>query len=121
MKLIPTFNFTIPTPSKVPIGSKASITNLSYGYCKLHDEAKIACPYKNCIWAETALQVQPDMTDDEIDAAAEMWEQANAAAETSAVAAAEAEKAAAETPEEDVNMDTGDDTVPQPAHAVVDR
>jgi len=51
----------------------------------------------------------------------EMWEQANAAAETSAVAAAEAEKAAAETPEEDVNMDTGDDTVPQPAHAVVDR
>ena len=104
--------------SKVPIGSKASITNLSYGHCKLHDEAKIACPYKNCLWAETALQVPPDMTDDEVDAAArahdEMWDQANAAAETSAAAAAEAEKEAAETAEEDVDMGTGDDTDPQP-------
>ena len=58
------------------------------------------------------------MTDDEVDAAArahdEMWEQANAAAETSAVAAAGAEKEAAETPEEDVDMDTGDGTDPQP-------
>ena len=105
--------------SRVPIGSKASITNLSYGYCKLHDEAKIECPYKNCIWAETALQVAPDMTDDEVEAAArahdEMWDQANTAAVTSAEAGAEAEEEAAETAEEDVDMGTGDRT-PIPNH-----
>ena len=108
--------------SRVPIGSKASITNLSYGYCKLHDEAKIECPYKDCIWAETALHEAPTMTDDEVDAAArtydEMWDQANAAAVKSAEAGAEAEKEAAETAEDDVDMGAGDDTDPQLAQVL---
>ena len=95
--------------SKVPIGSKASVTNLTHGYCKLHDEAGIACPYKNCIWAEPALQVPPEMTDDEAAAAAEMWDEANEAAKASAAAAAEPEKGGAGTAEGDVDMGTGDD------------
>ena len=95
--------------SRVPIGSKASITNLTYGYCKLHDEAKIPCPYKDCVWSETPLQDPPQMTDDEAAAAADMWDEANAEAEKSAAAAEEAEKEAAETAEEDVEMGTGDD------------
>ena len=105
--------------SKVPIGSKASITNLSYGYCKLHDEAKIECPYKDCIWAKPALQHDPTMTEADVDAAAreydEQWAEANAAAVKSAEAGAEAEKEAAETAEDDVDMGAGDDTDPQPA------
>ena len=76
------------------------------------------CPYKDCVWAKPALQNDPTMTEAEVDAAAqeydETWAEANAAAETSAVAAAEAEKEAAETAEEDVDMGTGDDTDPQP-------
>ena len=31
--------------SRVPIGSVATITNLTYGYCKLHDEKQMDCPY----------------------------------------------------------------------------
>ena len=53
------------------------------------------------------------MTDDEVEAAArahdEMWDQANAAAETSAEAGADAEKEEAE----DVDMGTGDGTDPK--------
>ena len=91
------------------IGTKASVTNLTYGYCRLHDEAGIACPYKDYIWSETALQEPPQMTDDEAAAAAKMWDEANEAAEESAAAAAEPEKGDAGTAEGDVDMVTGDD------------
>ena len=93
--------------SKVPIGSKASVTNLSYGYCKLHDEAKIPCPYKDCIWAEPALQEPPQMTDEEATKAAEMWDEAHGAANASAAAAEAGEGA------EDDDMDTGDGADPK--------
>ena len=95
--------------SRVSIGSKASVTNLTYGYCRLHDEAGIACPYKDCIWSETALQEPPQMTDDEAAAAAKMWDEANEAAKASAAAAAEPEKGDAGTAEGDVDMGNGDD------------
>ena len=93
--------------SRVAIGSQASVTNLTYGYCRLHDEAKIPCPYKDCIWSETELQESLQMTDDEAAAAAKEWDEANKAAEESAAAAAEPEEGVAETAEGDDDMVTG--------------
>ena len=31
---------------------RASINNKTYGFCRLHDEAKIPCPYKGCVHAD---------------------------------------------------------------------
>ena len=65
------------------------------------------CPYKDCVWAATALQEAPTMTDAEAEDAARMWDQANAAAVESAKAGAEAATGAAEATEDNMDMDTG--------------
>ena len=38
--------------STVMPGQRASINNKTYGFCRLHDEAKIPCPYKGCVHAD---------------------------------------------------------------------
>ena len=35
--------------STVQPGTKASLKNTSYGFCRLSVEAKIPCPYKGCL------------------------------------------------------------------------
>ena len=97
---------------------------------KLHDEAKMDCPYMDCVHAAQPPEDDPTMTEAEVEAAvlahdemqaeadakaekeaaeAAEWEEANNAAEKSAAAAEEAEKKNA-----DAEMDTGDDTSEKP-------
>ena len=92
--------------SRVPVGSVANFTNLTYGFCRLHDEAQMECPYMNCVHATQPPEDDPTMTEAEVEAAVlahdEMQAEADAKAEKEA---AEGTEAAARA-----EMDTGEDT-----------